>query len=39
VYQNLWEDVIFTPPAGDRFRRIILSSTAMCRNTGLLDPL
>jgi type IV pilus assembly protein PilW len=39
VYENLHGDEIFTPPAGDRFRRIILSSTAMCRNIGLLDPL
>jgi len=35
VYQNQSGDPIFTPPAGDKYRRKMLSTEVMCRNLGL----
>jgi len=38
IYENLQGEEIYTPDTGDRFRRIILYSTAMLRNMGLANP-
>lgn len=38
IYENLQAEPIFTPDNDDRFRRIILYSTAMLRNMGLANP-